>query len=90
MKMYLMAALGMLTILATLPVHADDSIKDVKAAKLNSSHATQVAASPTTSPAQVDNDQKQRGVDCFFADNADDQFCKKLKGMAEKATGVSH
>jgi len=92
MKIYLMAALGMLTVLATLPVQADESTRETEIARLNSSHATQAAVPSTKSsnPTLAVNDQEQRGVDCFYEDNADDQFCKKLKGMAEKATGVSH
>jgi hypothetical protein len=81
MKIYLIAVLGMLSVLITLPVQADESTKDAKFAKPNFSHVTRAEASSTkySDPTLVDNDQEQRGVDCFYEDNADDPFCKNLK-----------
>jgi len=80
MKKEIIAVLGMITVLITLPVQADESVRVAKLTKPNSSHVTQAGASSTRSadPISVDIDQEQRGVDCFYEDNADDPFCKKL------------
>ena len=80
MKIGIIAVLGMITVLITFPVQADESDRVAKLTKPNSSHVTQAGASSTRSadPISVDIDQEQRGVDCFYEDNADDPFCKKL------------
>jgi len=90
MKIYFIAALGVCTILLTLPAHAGESARDTMLTKLNSSHATQAETSFTkpTNPAQIDNDPEQQGVDCFYAENDDEPFCKEQKKAAEKSTGV--
>ena len=86
MKIEIIAVLGMITALITLPVQADESVKVAKLTKSNSSHVTQAEASSTKSadPILADIDQEQRGVDCFYEDNADDPFCKKLKQRIDR------
>lgn len=80
MKPDFIAALGMLIVLISCPVQADESIRDVKQAKLRPADATQVKvpSKEFSSTLPADDDPEKKEVDCFYLEFADDPFCKKI------------
>ena len=89
-KAYFIAVLGVLAALIVCPVRAD-SITDTAQARLKLSDPKQNETKLVDARQNVEQSMKlpksttlvrgdeEKGVDCFYSENDDDPFCKKIK-----------